>query len=359
MRQKDLTKKEATVLQGKLLRFYRKQHRAKYQAQWDEGVITHNDLTMKFFAKIPPSYKTKSLPLFISLHGGGGTTATVNDQQWENQKRLYNVGEALYVVPRAPTNTWDLWHQGHIDPMFQEIIKGAILCYNVDPNKVYVIGYSAGGDGTYQLGPRMADQWAGVGMMAGHPGDANILNLMNTYFSIYMGANDRPYDRNKHAQTWKDELKKLTQEYPGSFKHDVDIYQTGHWMNGKDAVAIPRLLKHTRTPYPKRVFWIQDNVTHDRFYWLSLPQGTAKAGSVVKANIKGQTITIEETKDITTLTIYLNDHLLDLNKPVNVVYQGHTIFQNKVPRKLETIEKTLSDRYDIKGTYTAEITLTL
>ena len=50
---------------------------------------------------------------------------------------------------------------------------------DVDPNRVYIMGYSAGGDGVYQLAPRMADRWAAAAMMAGHPNDASPLGLRN------------------------------------------------------------------------------------------------------------------------------------------------------------------------------------
>ena len=39
----------------------------------------------------------------LSLHGGGGAPARVNDRQWENQVKLYQPPDSLYVVPRAPT----------------------------------------------------------------------------------------------------------------------------------------------------------------------------------------------------------------------------------------------------------------
>ncbi|MEY3853213.1 MAG: hypothetical protein RI910_2193, partial [Verrucomicrobiota bacterium] len=46
--------------------------------------------------------------LWISMHGGGGTAVTVNDQQWQNQIRLYAPPEGIVVAPRAPTDTWNL-----------------------------------------------------------------------------------------------------------------------------------------------------------------------------------------------------------------------------------------------------------
>ena len=124
------------------------------------------------------------------MHGGGGAPPQVNDQQWENQKRLYTLSEGVYLVPRAPTNTWNLWHQGHIDGMFSRLIENMIALEDVNPDKVYLMGYSAGGDGVYQLAPRMADRFAAAAMMAGHPNETSPLGLRNLPFTLHMGGRD-------------------------------------------------------------------------------------------------------------------------------------------------------------------------
>ena len=69
---------------------------------------------------------------------------------------LYQPAEGIYLVPRAATNTWDLWHQAHIDQFFDRLITDMIVLENVNPDQVFIMGYSAGGDGVYQLAPRMA-----------------------------------------------------------------------------------------------------------------------------------------------------------------------------------------------------------
>jgi poly(3-hydroxybutyrate) depolymerase len=53
-----------------------------------------------------------------------------------------------------------MWFAPDIDPLFERLITNMIVFEGIDPNKVYINGYSAGGDGVYQLGPRMADHWA-------------------------------------------------------------------------------------------------------------------------------------------------------------------------------------------------------
>ena len=115
----------------------------------------------------------------------------VNDQQWRNQIKLYTLEEGIYIAPRAPTDTWNLWHQGHIDDLFDRLIETFIATEGVDPNRVYLLGYSAGGDGVYQLAPRMADRFAAASMMAGHPNNANPTSLRNLPFAIFMGGEDK------------------------------------------------------------------------------------------------------------------------------------------------------------------------
>src|SRR4029079_9553156 len=97
------------------------------------------------------------------------------------------------------------WHESHIDPLFTRLIEDMIVFEDVDPNRVYIMGYSACGDGVYQLAPRMADQLAAAAMMAGHPNEASPLGLRNIGFAIHVGALDDGVHPNKVAGTWAHE----------------------------------------------------------------------------------------------------------------------------------------------------------
>ncbi|MGY0408621.1 MAG: hypothetical protein ACWIPJ_09770, partial [Polaribacter sp.] len=174
-----LTKTESTTAKNLLLADKKAKMLSDYGIQWDNRLLTYGKYKMPFFYHIFGKKPTDGRSLFISLHGGGGASAGVNDQQYTNQQHLYdatmNSLEGVYLAPRAPTNTWNLWQQSHIDEFLNIIIQLAVIKENVNPNKVYILGYSAGGDGLYQLAPRMADRWAAASMMAGHPGDASAL----------------------------------------------------------------------------------------------------------------------------------------------------------------------------------------
>ena len=359
-----LSKEEARNYQESLWEKHNVTIRKERAAEMKKKVIRIGDHSMRFESKRYGKKPKDGWNLYISMHGGGGAPAKVNDSQWKNQVRLgdaYKPRNAIYVAPRAPTNTWNLWHQAHIDPLFDRLIENLVVLEDVNPNAVYIIGYSAGGDGVYQLAPRMADRFAGACMMAGHPNETSPLGLRNLPFAIHVGAKDHGYKRNTVAAEWGKKLQKLHSLDKGGYKNQVQIHPNkGHWMNLQDRVAIPWLQKFVREPFPQKVVWKQDNVVHDTFYWLALPQGTAKKGQLVIASIEGQTISIEKAEGTDQLLLRLNDQLLDLDQPVRVKgLDGSTLFQGKVNRTKGIAKQTFEARRDRDLVFFAEIKVDL
>lgn len=323
-------------------------------------VLKHDKLEMPFAFKTFGKKPEKGWSLWISMHGGGGAPPKVNDGQWENQKRLYTLEEGIYLAPRAPTNTWNLWHEGHIDPLFTRLIENMIVLEGVDPNRVYLMGYSAGGDGVYQLAPRMADQFAAAAMMAGHPNGVPLLSLRNLPFALQVGGNDAAYNRNKVAQEYGDQLAKLHKDDPKGYEHFVKIHEgKPHWMNLEDKVALPWMAKFRRNTVPERIVWKQSGALHDRFYWLAVPLKEAKGGSLVVAERQGQTITVQKVEQISTLTVRLDERLADLEKPIVVKYNGKTLHEGTASRTIKTLLQTLQGRGDPDMLFPAEVTVTI
>ncbi|MGV8879635.1 MAG: hypothetical protein ACOH2A_11455 [Sphingobacteriaceae bacterium] len=348
---KDNAEKIASAYLNTAIESYKKQA----APDWNSKVIHQDNLAMKFDYQIFGNAAFGTRSLYISLHGGGNAAPAVNDQQWENQKKLYTPAEGVYLAPRAPTNTWNLWHEQPIDDLFATIIKDAIVFEGVDPNKVYLLGYSAGGDGLYQLAPRMAGHWAAAAMMAGHPGDASALPLRNLPFAIFMGGKDGAYDRNKHAATWAKKLDSLQAADPQGYQHIVHIYEDlGHWMLRKDTIAISWMASFSRNALPKKVIWVQDDRLHDDFYWLGTNLETTKAGDEAIVSVEENQITIAKNT-FKTLSIFLNDGLVDLNKPVKVFSGGKEIFSGKLKRKENIIKQSIDKRLDQHTIFFSEI----
>jgi predicted esterase len=329
--------------------------REKRSAELADKTIVHGDKTMLWMEKTFGEAPVTGRSLWISMHGGGEAPAHVNTKQWQNQIRLYEPAEGIYVAPRAPTDTWNMWHQEHIDPMFSRLIENMVALRGVDPNKVYLMGYSAGGDGVWQVAPRMADHYAAAAMMAGHPNEASLLGLRNLPFAIFMGANDAAHKRNIVAAEKSAEILKLQQADPEGYPHMSRIYPNlGHWMERKDAEALPWMAKFTRNPWPKKIIWHQDDVTHNRFYWLQLPDGTAVKEQKIIAEIIGRKIRI--TGDVPAgIKLLLSDALLDLDHPVEISINDKPTFTAKPSRNLKTIRAALQTQLDPAATPSAEV----
>lgn len=327
--------------------------------EWKNKALSYNGYTLQLKSKVSGARPLDGYSLYISMHGGGNQLSSFNDQQWENQIKLYTPVEGVYVAPRATTDTWNLWHQSHIDTLFDKLIQSAVIFEGVNPNKVYLMGYSAGGDGVYQLAPRMADRWAAAAMMAGHPNEAKPYGLRNIGFSIDMGGLDSAYNRNKIARNWERMLDSLQVLDPEGYVHRVVIHEAkAHWMGREDSVAVPWMARFIRNPLPERVVWLQDDVIHASFYWLAVDAKKAKAGEEVIAayNKRANSITVLKN-EAAVLHIRVNDKMLNLDKPVEISYLGNRIFYGLIIRKADIIRQTLKERKDPDLVFCGEITI--
>ena len=353
------SKAVAAALKGRLCEAWAQHEVARRRAHMERGVIEYEGHQMPIEYTVHGEVPEGGRSLYISMHGGGGAPKDVNDRQWRNQLTLYSIEEGVYVAPRAPTDTWNLWHQKHIDPLFDMLIQNMVLLEQVNPDRVYLTGYSAGGDGVFQLAPRMADRFAAAAMMAGHPNETKPDGLRNLPFTLHMGGQDKAYDRNEQARRWKEMLGKLQQADGQGYVHDVQIHESkGHWMDKEDAAGVRWMAQHTRNLRPTRIVWLQDDVVQDRFYWLKVDQPVARDRVVVERS--GQVVTVVEAGAPKQLHIRLDDTMLNLDLPVVVqLSDGTVLFEGIVPRTESVIAQTLKERGDTEAVFTAEVILAL
>ena len=314
--------------------------------EWKRLVLTNDTLKLacacRTFGPLPADGRS----LYISMHGGGECPKEVNDEQWMNQIYLYQPFEGVYVAPRAPWNTSDLWHKEGLDELLEKLIQSCVVFEGVNPDKVYLLGYSAGGDGVWRLAPRMADKWAAASMMAGHPGEASQINLLNLPFMIWMGENDYFYNRNTLAREKGEIMDSLSNANPGHYIHQTNIIEgKGHWMDGVDADALSWMAQYRRDPDPTSIVWRQERVVREHFYWLSAPCEELMQGKTVRATIKDNIIDIEEC-DYSKLRIYINDEMADLDQKITVRYRNKEIFSGKVQRTISNLYGSLNERND-------------
>ncbi len=185
--------------------------------------IKMGDREMKFTVDIVGEPDENGYPLYITLHGGGGGAEEMNNDQWLSMTEYYkySVENGIYVAVRGMEDVWNLHFLDDSYPMYDRLIEDMIMFSNADPNRVYLLGFSAGGDGVYAIAPRMADRFAAVNMSSGHPNDVSLLNASNLPFEIQVGIRDYYSDEAcrsirgaEFEKTLNDYKEKLECEYP-------------------------------------------------------------------------------------------------------------------------------------------------
>jgi len=124
-------------------------------------------------------------------------------------------------------------------------------------------------------------------------------------------------------------------------------------MDREDSQAIPWLASKYRNLRSTKIIWLQDDVVHSRFYWLL--DKTPKARERVEATLDGQKITISTSENHDTLTVRLDDSMMDLNQPVSIAVNDNKVMTFEAVRKIGTLLKTMSERGDPLGMFSSEI----
>jgi len=355
--QNSLSKLESQRVEKKLYTDFKKSILLKRDSEMKARLIKINNREIKFDIKFFGKKSEQGWSLFFSLHGGGGEPKSENDRLWIRHKTLYELENGILFTPRSPTNTWNMWHQSHVDTFFNRIIQNMIAFHDVDPNKIYLMGRSAGGDGVYQLAPRMADRFAAAAMSAGHPNEASPLGLRNLPFTIHVGEHDNLYNRNKIAIDWGDQLKVLHKNDPKGYVHFVKIYKgKPHWMDNLEASALIWMSDFIRNPYPGKIIWRQDDVLHKRFYWLK--NINPSVGDLIEAEISDQVININSST-VSSIIIQLNDNLIDMDKKVVVKYRGKNLYNGYVSRNENIIKDSILEYGDPQSIYYGQIFISL
>ena len=110
----------------------------------------------------------------------------------------------------------------------------------------------------------------------------------------------------------------------------------------------------TRNPWPDKVVWHQTDAPIERFYWLAVPEGTAKGGQTVRAAVSGQIIEVH-SEQVDQLILRLGDELLDLDKVITVKANGRECFKGRVERNVDTIWRSLRQRMDRRSVASATL----
>ncbi|MBP3894812.1 MAG: hypothetical protein J6D34_12335 [Atopobiaceae bacterium] len=205
--------------------------------EFNTCTVERDGKKMRYFINVVGEPDASGYPLYITLHGGGSGTAQTNDNQWYDMNFYYrsSVKKGIYVACRGMEDVWNMHFLPDAYAMYDRIIEDMVLLKNVDPNRVYLLGFSAGGDGVYEITPRMADRFAAANMSSGHPNDVSLLNVANVPFQIQVGVRDyysSPARRCVRGAEFEKILSGYHDTYGFGYEHRVLVHvPEGHTIN--------------------------------------------------------------------------------------------------------------------------------
>lgn len=311
-------------------------------------------------------------PLFFQLHGGGSTDEklpgphawSVNTRDWKAQIGLFLrvLPEGLYFIPRMANDNRGRWWMRHNRIAFDLVMRRAVLFHDVDPDRIYLMGISEGAYGTEALTPFWADRLAGGCAMAGGAGGGErFYNVRNTAFRNDTGERDTMYGRIDLARQTHAFLEKLKLSDTSGYDHLLNI-QAGRGHSIDYAPGPAWLATKRRDNRPAKVCWFNFELDGERrvdFSWLSLEKTPEhdvlivaeadRAHNTVTVSALGNPPGVADEKPVhatstpepvtgrvpyagNTLTLHLDDRLLDLDKPVTVILNGRRVFSGRVER---------------------------
>jgi predicted esterase len=324
----------------------------KNQVRFDKHLSPY---TVKKVGKRP----AKGWPLFIAMHGGGGAPQKLNDSQWDHMKIYYkdqpSVEGYQYLALRAPNNIWNGFYDDYVPPLIINLIRQFLLFGDVDPDKVFIMGYSHGGYGAFFIGPKIPDRFAAVHASAAAPTDGTISpkNLRNTRFTFMIGEKDNAYGRRERCERFAKEVDQIKQANPGDYPVEME-FKAGYGHGGlPDRDKIKAMYTYTRNPVPRHVTWELTDSHIKQMFWLTVPNPAKGQGIDAKIADNKATVTTHGVKEF---DLGLDGRLLDFAKPLRVVLNGEAR-EVAIRPSFRTLCESLRERGDPEMAYTCRVRL--
>jgi pimeloyl-ACP methyl ester carboxylesterase len=330
-----------------------------FKQDFDAKQVRFENYTSPYTVKFVGERPTNGWALFIAMHGGGGAPKELNDEQWREMQSHYKnhpeMGGYIYLALRAPNDTWNGFYDDYVYPLVANLAHEFLLFGDVNPDKVFIMGYSHGGYGAFAIGPKEPDLFAAIHASAAAPadGETTAKTLRNTIFTCMVGGLDTMYDRRTRDEKFRDEIKQLRGERTDIYPVTVTIAEGVEHSHLNDRDKIAEMYPAVRNPVPRELTWLMTDKVITDFFWLrtDAPGKEKEIDAICRDNRVSVT-----TTNVTAATILLDSRLIDFQKPVTLKVNG-TISTQKIQPSLRTLCETMQRRCDPNLAFTAELPL--
>lgn len=207
-----------------------------------------------------------------------------------------------------------------------------------------------------------------------------MVNLYHTPIQLQVGLHDNAYDRAWETVRCHLYINELQNAQPDGYIHNIYVHvdkphnfrdNAGEpqmvlidpraWLYGGavtrrsvDTNAVRFLDEFVRDPVPRRVIWELDTRGEreaplravESFYWLRVPREVKAGTLVVRLEPKENALVIERDDTHGRAVALLRDGMLNLDRPVYVVFPDGRREERTARREQAVLEQTLRERGD-------------
>jgi poly(3-hydroxybutyrate) depolymerase len=320
---------------------------------------------------VPPSYSPdKAHGLVVCLHGAGFTGDSYLER-WQTR-----LGEGYILA--CPTMPMGAWWTRTAEHLVLATIHAVQARYRIDPDRVFLTGMSNGGIGVYLIGAHHATRFGAVAPMASGLPDVLLPFLENfrqTPLYIIHGKQDQVMP--VHMSRSIDEALTALGYAHVYREHDrVHPHAGGHFFPREELPDLVAWLgRQHREPYPKKLTVVQDASHLLPFGWIRIDATdriaefsenltdtsdeliAARRYAKLEAAVVGLNRIEVRTQHIRRYTLYLNEALVDLSRPVTVVTNGATSFEGPVAASVKTLLRAARLRQDPRMLFPATVSV--
>ena len=263
---------------------------AAYDAEAPRGrrVLTRRNpegVEYRTVAWIPADYDpARRYPVRVYLHGGVSRPRREEAAWWRNQER-YARDDAIVLFPESWNET--MWWQASQVENLAGVVNDLKRTYNIDENRVYLLGVSDGATGAFYQAFKAPTPWAGFLSFNGHPavlaspstaadGQMYVVNLRNRPFFVVNGGQDRLYPVASvvpYLQLFVDAGVVVDFRPRPEAGHDMQ------WWDEESPRIDAFIVARTRRPLPDRLVWETESAARfNRAAWLVVTELGGVAG---------------------------------------------------------------------------------